>query len=288
MGVVIVLGAAIGFSGSDFRHLEPLFAPDTQPIAGMLPIIAVAPFAFVGFDTVPQASEEFLFDTRQCKKIMKLAIFFGFLIYIAVNTATAIVFPWYDFISKPSEWYTADAVAYVLGRGGVYILSICILAALLSGVLAFYMAASRLLFAIGRENGFSFFAKLNQKNGTPENAIVFTLMYSLFAPFFGRTVTSWIFEVASIGTAIGYLYTCLSCHKFSKKDGNRRQATKALIGSLFSCSFIALLLIPGTPSFLSIPSRIITLGWVILGSVFLLTHKRNFLGKKSDRRILDH
>ena len=48
----------------------------------------IAPWAYVGFDTIPQAAEEFKFSYKKVSGIMIVAIIFGCFVYTANNTIT--------------------------------------------------------------------------------------------------------------------------------------------------------------------------------------------------------
>lgn len=50
---------------------------------------AIVPWAYVGFDTIPQAAEEFKFSYKKVSGIMIVAIIFGCFVYTANNTITA-------------------------------------------------------------------------------------------------------------------------------------------------------------------------------------------------------
>ena len=61
-GAGIVITATFLSDKASFANIiSPAFAPGVSPLAGILGVVAIAPWAFVGFDTVPQAVEEFNF-----------------------------------------------------------------------------------------------------------------------------------------------------------------------------------------------------------------------------------
>ena len=103
-GVLIVTAAALLNPDVTFSNLHPAFTPGVSGIGGILAVVAVAPWAFVGFDTIPQAAEEFRFSPRKTKSIMVLSIIFGASVYVILNTVTAMVIPegyatWSDYIA---------------------------------------------------------------------------------------------------------------------------------------------------------------------------------------------
>ena len=56
----------------------------TGIISAILATFAIAPWAFVGFDTIPQAAEEFKFSYKKVNIIMVVAIAFGCFVYTTV------------------------------------------------------------------------------------------------------------------------------------------------------------------------------------------------------------
>lgn len=254
-------------------NLLPLFPSNVAPITGVLAIIAITPFLFVGFDSIPQAAEEYDFSPKMTFKLMITAIGFGFMMYVAVNTITAIIYPWEEFISSQPLWATGTAIEYLLGTFGILLLGISLFTAIIAGINGFYVAASRLLYAMGRAMALpSWFGKLHPKYNTPANAIIFTAIISLIAPWFGREVLGWIVDMSATGAAIGFLYTSISSYKIAKKHNefskNKWIKTTSLLGIIFSTGFLMLLLIPNMPTFLSIQARGSLLIWLLLGIVF--------------------
>ena len=61
LGILLLGIGAIFSDGPSMSNLEPGFTPDKSAIASILTILAIAPFAYVGFDNIPQAAEEFNF-----------------------------------------------------------------------------------------------------------------------------------------------------------------------------------------------------------------------------------
>ena len=67
-GSVLVLAAAALLSpDAQLSNLEPSYPEQQTPWAAVAAIIAVSPWAFVGFGSIPQAAEEFNFSTRKVK-----------------------------------------------------------------------------------------------------------------------------------------------------------------------------------------------------------------------------
>src|SRR5699024_10270938 len=131
------------------------------------------------------------------------------------------------------------------------------------------------------------FGKLHPKYKTPHIAITFTVVFSAIAPWFGREALTWVVDMSSIGVSIAYLYTCITAFTFFKwsERGINNPALEevspwkkiiAMIGIIASLIFIGLLLIPGSPAFLGVESRIALIVWIILGLVFYLYKRKDY------------
>ncbi|MBR2668579.1 MAG: APC family permease [Solobacterium sp.] len=292
-GVLIITTAALLNPNVSLFGITPGFQPDIPPLSGILAVVAVAPWAFVGFDTIPQAAEEFNFSPSKTVFIMILSIIFGAGVYIVLNTVTAAVIPagyadWAEYIrdlpnlNGMMSLPTFHAGYQLLGNWGVFFLGLAVTGAILSGIMGFYMATSRLLYSMAKENVLpSWFGRLNTLHRTPSNAILFILLISLAAPFFGRTALGWIVDMSSIGAAIGYGYTSLSAYKFAKAENKKNIMITGILGTILSLVFVVLLLvpIPMFNCFLGKESYICLIIWIILGALFYTYTAKASTGK---------
>ncbi len=286
-GVLVITIAAIVNPNVSFANISPGFYPGNAPTAGILAVVAVAPWAFVGFDTIPQAAEEFRFSARKTRFIMVLSILFGAAVYVVLNTVTAAVVPdeyssWAQYIEDMPNLTglislpTFHAGYQLLGTWGLLFLGIAVLGAILSGIIGFYMATSRLLYSMAREKVLpGWFGKLHPKYKTPVYAILFIMVISVAAPFFGRTALGWIVDMSSIGAAIGYGYTSLAAFRFARNEKCFWIMLTGILGSIMSVAFMVLLLVP-IPLFncsLGKESYICLLAWIAIGIVFYTISK---------------
>ena len=281
-GVLVVSIAAVMSSKSDWNNLYPLFYPGKEPIAGILAVVAVSPWAFVGFDTIPQAAEEFNFSPKKTIGIMTLSILFGALVYILLSFVTVMVLPehyttWVEYINDLGNLSglvslpTFNAAYILLGKAGLLFLGISVLAAILSGIIGFYMATSRLLYSMARENVISqWFVKLHPKYKTPANAIIFVMIVAIIASLFGRTALGWIVDMSSTGAAIGFGYTSAAAVFLALKENNKPIIVTGVIGTFFSLVFLVLLLVPiaGLNTSLCFEAYISLIIWSLLGILF--------------------
>ncbi|MCQ2137426.1 MAG: APC family permease [Bacteroidales bacterium] len=298
-GVAIIGAGALISPQTSMASLAPGFHPDVAPIAGILAIIAIAPWTFLGFDTIPQAAEEFNFSPRKTKAIMIISLLFGGLVYVVLNTVTAAVVPegyaaWPEYLADLPNLHgvkslpTFNAAYQILGGAGLVFLGIAVLAAILSGIVGFYMATSRLLYAMARNQYLpKWFGTLHPKYSTPKNAVIFVMLISLTAPFFGRSALNWIVDMSSIGAAIGYGYTSAAAFKHARKEKKYGIAASGALGVLISLAFCVLLLVPiGNLGCCLGPEAYICLGiWTVLGIIFYFSSRKGMKEETSSKEI---
>lgn len=273
-------------TAGSYTSVDPFAHSGTMGIlSAVLATFAIAPWAFVGFDTIPQAAEEFKFSHKKVNLIMIVAILFGCFVYTANNTITAAALEnWPELIvnSEGTPWLLLAAAERLLGTFGKVLVGIAVMSAVLTGIMGFYMASSRLMYSMSRDGYLpAFFKKIDSKHGTPKNAMLFCLVISLSGPILGREALGWFVDMSAIGASIGYGFTCLSTLKTMRRDGDGTKLLKitAVIGLVFSIIFMILQLIPitglesvhfGNESYLMLAV------WIVLGFTFYLKQKKNF------------
>ena len=254
-------------------------------ISAVLATFAIAPWAYVGFDTIPQAAEEFNFSYKKVIGIMVVAILFGCFVYTTNNTvAAAALENWPDRVMA-GEWVLLVAAEEMLGVFGKVLIGVAVSCAVLSGIMGFYLASSRLMYSMAKDGYLpKAFTKLDAKYGTPRNAIVFCLIISLSGPILGREALGWFVDMSAIGASMGFFFTSASAFKklVAEKDGGLLLKGMAVTGVVFSLLFMVLQLIP-IPGLNGVhfgkESYLMLVVWIVIGAVFFLT-KRIGRGKK--------
>ncbi|WP_164667624.1 APC family permease [Virgibacillus doumboii] len=286
---VIAITFMVGMQpGAGLSNVAPLFPTETTAFAAIISIVAIAPWAYVGFDNVPQAAEEFHFSSRKAFTLIILAIFFAALLYSMMIIATAMIEPWQNLVAQGGNWGTGAAIQGLLGNMGLVIIVTALTMGIFTGLNGFIISSSRLMFAMARAKILpEAFAKLHPKHQTPYVGIIFTVIAAMLAPWFGRQALGWVVDMSSIGVTIAYFYTCYTAFtlfKWSKgKDFNPKKhvvapfkKTIAGLGMLASVTFLGLLLIPGSPAALGIESLIALAAWIVLGLIFYMARRSEF------------
>lgn len=287
-GIIILIFAALLSPLTSAHNLQPMFHPVEhgnsvyRDILQVLSVSAIAPWAFVGFDTVPQLSEESKFSTDKVKVLMDTSILCGCFVYISLTLIAASYVPdsyadWAEYIDDLKNIHGLMSTPLIfasykmMGKAGLFIVGISALCAMLTGILGFYTATSRLLYSLAREKMIpDWFGKLN-KYHAPMNANLFCMAVSIIIPFAGRNLLGWAVDMSSIGGAIGFGYTSLAARVYAVREHKNDIAIFGTLGFMFSVLFAVILFVPlpfisGVS--LSSEALLCFVAWTLLGAVF--------------------
>src|SRR5699024_12643318 len=115
-----------------------LFFHDYKPIfAAIRSFVAIAPWAYVGFDIVPQTAEEFNFPAKKAFSLIVFAIFFAALIYSLMIIASSMAQPWQVTVEENHLWGTGYVIESLLGPLGLVILVLALSMGIFTGLNGF-------------------------------------------------------------------------------------------------------------------------------------------------------
>ncbi|WP_069999068.1 APC family permease [Cellulosilyticum sp. I15G10I2] len=238
--------------------------PQTIDLGGIISILVITPWAYYGVSNIPKLASDAKLPYKQVIFITVLSLICGYFVYQMLLVLTASMFSRGDLVGY-TGWATGDAIKQLFGNTGLMFITFGLAFAIFSGVNSFYMGAARVMSSMSEDGLLSKkFSMSHQKYGTPYQAILFILVIIIAAPFFGRQVLKWIVDMAALGGAIVFFYTALTAYRISSGI----EKIVGLAATIFSSIFILLLVIPGSPGFLSMQSIIVLILWSILGSVF--------------------
>lgn len=265
VSAILILSFGVGMApSSGLSNLAPVFNPEIGALAGSFAIVAIAPWAFIGFDNIPQTAEEFDFPARKASRLISLSIVAatGLYLLMILMTGMGTIAP--SEVNSQSSWQVADIVTNALGPAGLIILSIAAFMGIATGLNGFYIAASRALLALGRARLIpTVFAVTNRRFRTPSVGIIFVMLVSFIAPWFGRVALNWVVDMASIGFTIAFFYTSLAAYKLfgwtnqpsaSKESASTTGKIASAAGVVIAVFFTLLLLLPTSPAHLEAPS----------------------------------
>jgi basic amino acid/polyamine antiporter, APA family len=168
----------------------------------------------------------------------------GVVFYVIVIAAVGFVAPWHELVGTPFM----TAVAFEHAIGSRWIVSIILAAALLSLFKVFngnFVAASRLLFAMGRRGIVDeHVAKIHPRNQTPAAAVLWVGAATGACMFLGSAILVPISDVGSLASALGWLAACVA---YLRMKPPSRQKAVATLGALVACAMVLMKVLPFVP-----------------------------------------
>ncbi len=270
-GLVVV---GIGFfAGSNAFGATENLPPLVLGLEGVLRVAMITPFLMIGFDVIPQASEEMKVPMREVGRILLLSIFLATAWYMLVQWGVGLSLP--ESGRHESELATADAATAVFGSG----LAGSVLVAggflgIVSSWNAFFVGATRLVFGMARARMLPFrLSRLHPRHQTPSAAVLFVTACTLFAPFLGREALVWIANAASLAAVVVFFLVSLSFLRLRWRAPRMPRPYRVRFGKAAGAGAVAvsfgfiLLYLPFSPSGLIWPQEwLIVLIWVALGA----------------------
>ena len=245
--LVLVVGFALaGVKHGTSSNLRPVFSH--SPLISILLVWQVVPWLMSGFESVGKCAEEASPDFREknFSVAIIMTIFAGLTFFWVVISAVAYVAPWQ---SLNSGLQFPAAVAFENALHAHWIVNLILGAALVALLQAFnanMVAASRLLFAMGRRKLLSpWMSKVHVANQTPAFAIFGVALATALAIFFGEAGLVPILEVGAVACAVGWMSACLSYFLMTPGLLDRTAAAFGVLVTLFMILVKVLPIIPG-------------------------------------------
>ena len=294
LAVLVGTGQHFLEQGADWTKL-PLYAPDGVSFwTAVGAIVAFAPWAYVGFDSVPQLAGEFRFSPKKVMTLLLAGVVSAGLLYVALVMAAAFAFG--DGIGSyaGSAWAVGLAVDSAIGKFGLVLMVLAVSVGVLTGLNGFYVATSRVVLTMSRSQMLpESLGRTHPTHGTPNAAIYVIMAVCLISPWFGRASLLWIVEMASVGIAITFFYTCACAYKLGRSGAvfgmtaqtpSKKQTYIGLMGMVVSCGFLALLFLPNSTGALSTPARYALVVWA-MGGVAFYVYRKHAIIHQSDERL---
>ena len=285
--IILLLGVLFCFFSAINTSSEPInfyFAKETPIWKQILMIVALIPWAFVGFETISQYTNEFKVDIQKTFPIMVAAIICAAVVYILMTILATANFPEQfknsaAYLSSLQELTGLENVPtfYVISQAnGLTILGVIIFSALTTSLLGYYRAVGNLTQTFAKAN------LLPQWLSSRRHAAIFIFAVSILIPFFGRTVLGWLTDISTIGAIIAYGYTSACAFVIARRENIFSAKITGGLGVLCAILFTFFLLIPNLWSInvLAQESYLILAFWGIIGFAYF-----NVLFKRDVKRF---
>lgn len=274
---LIIVGLLLAFgsvTAGTLTNMQPMFTD----MSGLLTVLVVVPFLFVGFDVIPQTAEEINMPPRKIGRLIAISVMIATAWYVLVALSASSAMSRDEMAGSSlvtadamGTLFNSDLMANILIAGGI--------AGILTSWIALLIGASRLMYAMGYTGMLPrWFGKLHPKYRTPSNAILFIGGLSVLAPFLGEGALEWLVDSGSPSIVITYLLVCIVFVILRKKEpqmvrpykvgGQKAGKFIGILGIVVTVGLISLY-IPGMPASIDAVSYLLFGAWWILGAYFL-------------------
>ncbi|MBQ4249316.1 MAG: amino acid permease [Clostridia bacterium] len=240
-------------------------------------LVILAPWAFVGFDTVSFDTAHFKFPMKNVRKIIFTGIIAAGLIYAAMSVIGVSFVPdgydsWGAYLGALSEFRGIESVptfnaAYeYMGRGGLAVIAVTALAAIFTGIIGAFRAAMRVLSTMAEDH------ILSERFAQTKYSILFIMLISVVLSMLGRNTLNWFVDLTSFGAIVGFGYTSAAAYKTGRTEGNARAKIFGAAGFVISAAFGVVQLVPRMAALEAMGGAAFFLLalWCLLGFIFYI------------------
>ena len=268
VGLLLIFGTITGGKAENFT---PLF---TGGVGGVLAVVIMTPFLFVGFDVIPQSAEEINLPYRQLGTLLIVSVILAAAWYILIIVGVGAGLGQKALAN--TDLATADAMGNLFGSGLFSnILVLGGIAGILTSWNGFMVGGSRIIYAMA-ESGMlpEWLGRIHPRYRTPSNAVLLVGALSIIAPLFGRSALVWLVDAGGLGIVLAYFVVAISFLVLRRKEPEMERPFRAgrgptigIIAAVLSLG-IAIQYLPGMPAGLIAPEWIIVGIWTVAGLVF--------------------
>lgn len=260
--------------------------PFVNGVAGIMSVMIMVPFLFVGFDVIPQAAEEIDLPPKKIGSMLIISLTIAVLWYIAVAYSVGKTLPFLQ--AQQSTLPTADAMVNAWQGKWAGIVLICAgILAILTSWNAFLIGGSRLIYAMAQARMLpQSLGYLHPRYQTPVNAILLLGGLAAIAPLFGRKMLVWVVDAGGPGIVTAYLLVAVSFLLLRQREPNMQRPFRVMaapavgyLAILFSIGMMFLYL-PGNPSALAWPQEwLIYAAWMLFGLILYVVACKKYPGE---------
>ena len=278
-GGITVCFIAVLLHNGGLPAIKPLFSGAGDPSVQIFGIVILAPWAFIGFESISHSTSEFRFSVRKTPVIMAAALLTGALSYGMLTVCASLSAPdgfssWTEYIAALSSLDgitglpTFNAARAAMGDAGLLVLFIAAVGGVVTGLIANYIALSRLFYSLSHDTPLHVSMGKVNRQGIPYVALIVIASVSAIMPFFGRTAIGWIVDVTTIGASIVYAYTSACAFTVGRREKLIKVQIVGAVGFVIALGFSIVYLFPiVSRTALATESYMILILWSLIGMV---------------------
>jgi amino acid transporter len=262
---LLAMFAAFAVSAVGRGSIENLHPPFSHGgLLSVLLVLQIVPYFMTGFESVPKCAEEASPEFRAGGffRAILLALGVGVVFYTSMVALVAYLRPWQALATQRF----ATAVAFEQAFRDHRMVDLLLLAALFSLLKIFngnFIAASRLLFALGRRGlVHPALGRVHERNRTPSVAVLALGGATALATCLGDAILVPVTEVGSLASALGWLATCAAW--FRRQPAPRERAL-AVAGMTVAALLALMKLVPAVPGHFTRSEWAALVAWAVAG-----------------------
>ena len=278
---IVLFAGILGITAVCLPHavrtgaLTEFGAMDLNPRYGIFSLVILAPWAFVGFEVTSFDTAHFKFAMNRTGKLIAAAIVCAGVSYASMASVSIASVPdhfssWQEYIlSLDSQTELASVPTFftahsIMGTAGLVIMTVTAMAAILTGIIGGYRAATRVLATMAEDR------ILSEKFNNTSFAILFIMVLSIIISLLGRNTLNWFVDLTSFGAIVCFGYTSAAAYKQAKAEGYRRAAITGIVGTAISAAFAVVQLVPRLSAMEAMGSKAFLLLslWCLMGFAF--------------------
>ena len=289
-GILLCFVAAVVWHEGGMEAVQPAFSPtEGGGFSQFLSILAIAPWLFVGFESISNSSSEFRFPLGKSFKVMLAALIASVIAYmlltmLPVFASGGVNGGWTGAITRIGDnptFHAFDTASRSLGKVGKAVICLTLLGGIFTNLVGNTVAASRLTAAMANDGAFPSWFGGNRIDGVPRNAVLAIAGLSVLVVPLGSVVIGVVVDIAIVGAAIAYGYTSAAAFREARKAGDRRTQATGFLGTGISAAVVVLFFQPIftlSSSTIATESYLVLIGWGISGlAIFLTVFHRDHL-----------
>ena len=290
---IMILVLFIFFGGAVFGVVDNI-GDMFGSYEGFSYVFLMVPAMLIGFDVIPQSSEEMNIEPKYIGKMILVCIIMSVIWYILLITGVSLAAP--VEIRGSGVIPMADVASYMF-NGDIF--SVIIIVGGILGILTswngFFIGATRLLFSMGRAGMLpSVFGRLHKKYRTPYVAVFLVGAVCMAAPLLGMNALVWFMDTSTLCALMSYILVIISFVLLKKNEPelprpfNIKGGAKTGIFILAITAVYLGLYINANVNLSGVsPEFVITAAWMLLGFVMVkMLNKRRKPVSREERELL--
>jgi APA family basic amino acid/polyamine antiporter len=218
---LIVAAFLLGGNGA-LTTTQPHAAPIT--LAAIVISLQAVIYTYDGWSGVIYFSEEVKEPARNIPRALFSGVLTIMAIYLLVNIALLYVLPMTQIAGK--EFAAGEAANVIFGAHGDTIFRCLTIVSMLSGINALHLMATRVVFAMSRDDLFWKRAAVVNEGGTPEIALSLSLLVSLAFITFGEKFDT-VIAVLAFFFVVNYILSFVSLFVLRRREPDKPRPYRA-------------------------------------------------------------